>query len=73
MKYLLSRNIFSNLAMNSKRLFVMDIILFCLAVWWMGGILGFRKRKPKRRRKSSFWKPSLNEYDYEEHLRRNGK
>lgn len=51
----------------------MDIILFCLGVWWLGGLLGLRNRRPKHKRKRSYWKPPLDEYDYEEHTRRNGK
>ncbi|MCM1511111.1 MAG: hypothetical protein NC116_10410 [Clostridium sp.] len=51
----------------------MDIILFCLGVWWLGGLLGFRNRRPKHKRKRGYWKPPLDEYDYEEHTRRNGK
>ena len=51
----------------------MDIILFLTMGWYIAGILGFRSRKPKHRRKPRYWKPSLNEYDYEEYLRRNGK
>ena len=51
----------------------MDIILFFAMGWYVAGLLGLRKRKHKSRRKPRYWKPSLNEYDYEEHLRRNGK
>lgn len=35
----------------------MDIILFCLGVWWLGGLLGLRNRRPKHKRKRSYWKP----------------
>lgn len=52
---------------------LMDIILLCLGIWCLGGLLGLRKRRPVRKRKSGRWKPPLDAYDYEEHLRRNGK
>jgi len=51
----------------------MDIILFCLGLWWFGGLSGLRKRRSKHKRKKGYWKPPLDEYDYEEHIRRNGK
>lgn len=52
----------------------MDIILLLLAGWWLSGVLGFRKRKgPRHQRKRSFWEPDLNEYDWEEFNKRNGK
>lgn len=51
----------------------MDIIIFCLAVWCLGGWFGLRKRRPRHKRKKRWWKPSMDVYDYEEHLRRNDK
>lgn len=51
----------------------MDIILFFMGIWYLGGLLGLRKRRPRRKRKRGWWKPLLDVYDYEEHLRRNGK
>lgn len=52
----------------------MDIILLLLTGWWLSGVLGFReRRKPRRRRKRSFWKPDMDEYDWEEFNKRNGR
>ena len=52
----------------------MDIILLLLAGWWLSGGLGFReRRKPRHRRKRSFWKPDMDEYDWEEFNKRNGR
>lgn len=51
----------------------MDVILFFLGIWYFGGLFGLRKRRPRRKRKRGCWKPPLDVYDYEEHLRRNGK
>ncbi len=50
----------------------MDIILLLLAGWWLSGVLGFRERK-KPHRKRSFWKPDMDEYDWEEFNKRNGR
>lgn len=44
-----------------------------MGVWYLGGLLGLRKRRPRRKRKRGLWKPPLDVYDYEEHIRRNGK
>lgn len=42
--------------------------------WWLSGVLGFRERKkPRRKRKRSFWKPDMDEYDWEEFNKRNGR
>lgn len=51
----------------------MDIILLLLAGWWLSGVLGFRKRRKPRKRKRSFWKPDMDEYDWEEFNKRNGR
>lgn len=48
----------------------MDIILLLVGAWWLSGVLGCRKRKPKRR-KSSIWKPDLDVYDWEQHQKSN--
>lgn len=52
----------------------MDIILLLLAGWWLSGVLGFRERKPKRRnKKSSFWEPDMDVFDWEEFNKRNAR
>jgi hypothetical protein len=51
----------------------MDIILLLVGAWWLSGVLGCRKRKPKRRKKSSIWKPDLDYNDWLEHDKRNRK
>ena len=52
----------------------MDIILLLLAGWWLSGVLGFREyRKPHRKRKRSYRKPDMDEYDWEEFNKRNGR
>ena len=51
----------------------MEIILLLLVGWWLSGVLGFRERKkPRRKRKRSFWKPDMDEYDWAEFNKRNG-
>ena len=51
----------------------MEIILILLVGWWLSGVLGFRElKKPRRKRKRSFWEPDLDEYDWEEFNKRNG-
>lgn len=58
---------------NSKSI-EMDIILLLLAGWWLSGVLGFRERKPKRRKKkSSFREPDMNVFDWEEFNKRNAR
>jgi hypothetical protein len=49
----------------------MDIILLLVGAWWLSGVLGCRKRKPKRRKKSSIWKPDLDVFDWEQHQKSN--
>lgn len=52
----------------------MDIILLLLAGWWLSGVLGFRERKPKRRKKKlSFWEPDMDVFDWEEFNKRNAR
>jgi hypothetical protein len=53
--------------------FGMDIILVLIGAWWLSGVLGCRKRKPKRRKKSSIWKSDLDVYDWEQHQKSNGR
>ena len=48
----------------------MDIILLLLGAWWLSGVLGCRKRKPKKRSKS-IWKPDLDVFDWEQHQKSN--
>jgi hypothetical protein len=49
----------------------MDIILLLVGAWWLSGVLGCRKRKPKRHKKSSIWKPDLDVFDWEQHQKSN--
>lgn len=52
----------------------MDITLLLWQAWWQSGALGFRERKPKRcKKKSSFWEPDMDVFDWEEFNKRNAR